>query len=60
MVFQKLSPYDVGAQLRLRSPAPDAAVGKQSPMIMGSLSALCLHPQPSVWSLELLDCPALG
>lgn len=59
MVFKTLSSYDAGAQLSLRSPAAEAAVGKPSPTIIGSLSApLPLHPHLNAQSLELLVWPA--
>ena len=44
MVLKELSRYDGDAQPRPGSPAPDAAVGKQAPMILGSLSALPCFP----------------
>ena len=44
-IFKKLFPRVDGGQLRLRSPAQDTAVGKQSPVIIGSLGTLS-HTSP--------------
>ena len=56
MIFKKLFPHVDGAQLRLRSPAQDTAVGKQSPVIVGSLGTLP-HTSPQcvvIWAFWLL------